>query len=442
MPVNKMERKLGIVEKYIYLIDRICSFNFVMQAHIDGELKEDILRQALDHVQQRHPLLQMCIKKKSWTTLYFKSCQRKIPLRMVDSFDESWVGEAEKELHTPLPVEQGPLLRCVAFRNGTTRTTLLLTFHHSIGDAMSGVYMIRDLVDASAQLIRGEEVRLTELPLKGPMESYYPASVRGMSGFFKTVGFIARSLWAMVRYRKAVLPEVDKKVPPSGRWANIVSREITPKQMNRLVKSVRENNTTIHGVLSAAYALAVICDRQKDKEETVMMNFDVDLRRNLVPPVKDDIGFFISLVTTIEKAWQNSDLWELAKSLRASLKRSLTREEPFFFSKIIAFSDMFLRLAGTGRLASQIYTFNTEGTTPDIFELSNIGALDIEHHYEPLSISRIGFVASFSATAKLGLHTATLNNGMVCNFVGMAPLYSRTHTETIADKVISILAGI
>jgi hypothetical protein len=40
------------------------------------------------------------------------------------------------------------------------------------------------------------------------------------------------------------------------------------------------------------------------------------------------------------------------------------------------------------------------------------------------------------------LHAATLNNCMVCNFVGMAPLYSRMHTELVADKVIDILAEI
>ena len=109
---------------------------------------------------------------------------------------------------------------------------------------------------------------------------------------------------------------------------------------------------------------------------------------------------------------------------------------------MIAFSDLFLSPAGTGRLASRLYAFNTERATPDVFELSNIGALEIEHHYAPLSIKRIGFAASFSATATLGLHVSTLNNCMVCNFVGMAPLYSREHTESIADKVVGILAEI
>jgi NRPS condensation-like uncharacterized protein len=442
MLANRIERKLGIMEKYIYLIDKVCSFNFVIQAHIEGELQEDILRQVLDQVQERHPLLQMCIQKKSWTTLYFKPCQKKIPLRVVEAPDENWIAEAEKELYTPLPAEQGPLLRCVVLRNSAARTTLLLTFHHSIGDAMSGVYLVRDMVDAAARLIRGEDVQLPQLPLKESMESYYPASVRGMSGFFKAVGFTGRLLMAGVRWGNPVLPDVDKKVPPSGRWANIVSREISPEQMERLAAAARDNNTTIHGVLAAACTLAVLCLRQKGKQETVIVTTDCNLRGKMVPQVKDDIGFFISLCTTIEKIGQNGDFWGLAKSIRESLTQCLTREEPLILSKIVASMDLFLRLAGTGKLARRIYTSMTEGTRQDIFELSNIGVLDIEHHYGPLSINRIGFAASFSATATLGLHAATLNNCMVCNFVGMAPLYSRTHTEIIADKVIGILAEI
>lgn len=73
MIAKKIERKLGITEKLIYLIDKVCSYNFVMQAQIGGELKENILRQALDLIQERHPLLKMCIQRKSWTILAFKN---------------------------------------------------------------------------------------------------------------------------------------------------------------------------------------------------------------------------------------------------------------------------------------------------------------------------------------------------------------------------------
>ena len=442
MQAKRLWRKLGLTEKYIYLIDRVCSFNFVMQANIDGDLKQDILRLALDLVQKRHPLLQMRIRKKSWTTLCFEICKKQIPLRVVDATDEVWINEVENELHKPLPAERGPLLRCVLFRNCNIRTMMLLTFHHSIGDAMSGVYLIRDLIETSGRLIRGENVRLTELPLKDPMESYHPGSVRGVSGFFKTVGFFARSLYNTARWKNPVLPHIDKKVPLSERRAIIVNREISQEQMKRLIAGARDHHTTIQGVLAAACTLAILCERQKGKQETVMVSSDVNLREILVPPVKDEIGFFISCVTTIEKSGQETDFWELAGTLRGALKSCFAREEPLFFSKIIALSDLFLRLAGTGRFASRLYAFNTEWTTPEIFELSNIGALDIEHHYAPLSIKRIGFAASFSATATLGLHTSTLNGCMVCNFVGMAPLYSREHIESIADRVIGILSEV
>lgn len=361
---------------------------------------------------------------------------------MVDASDECWIGEAEKELHTPIPTEQGPLLRSVIIKNGNACGTLLLTFHHSIGDAMSGVYLVRDLIDVASRLIKGEDAFIPELPLKEAIEAYYPGSVKGVTAFFKAVHFTLRSLWTNVRWGNPVLPEVDQKFPLNGRRSKIISREISPEMVERMVKAARGQKTTIHCMLASACALAVLCDRNKQKKETIIINSDVNLREKLVPPVKDDIGFFISGNATLKKIRQDSDFWELAKSIRKSLARCLYREEALFLLKIVGFTDLALRLVGNRRLASQVYASITEVTTPGLFELSNIGALEIKHHYEPLSINRIGFAGSFSATAAIGLYVATLNNHMVCNFIGMAPLYSRKHIESIADKVIGILAGI
>ena len=55
----------------------------------------------------------------------------------------------EDEINRPLLSHVGPLARCVHVRHADDQHHLLLTFHHVVGDGMSGVFMVRDLLTAA-----------------------------------------------------------------------------------------------------------------------------------------------------------------------------------------------------------------------------------------------------------------------------------------------------
>ncbi len=68
--VSQIERLLGISEWGVWLLDQVSRANFTMHAGIDGYLEEQALRQALNSVQQRHPLVFGQKPLKAWLTVW------------------------------------------------------------------------------------------------------------------------------------------------------------------------------------------------------------------------------------------------------------------------------------------------------------------------------------------------------------------------------------
>ena len=58
---------------------------------------------------------------------------------------KSCVEEAENDVNAIFQTAVGPLIHATLVRHGLDLSAVSLSFHHSIGDAMSGAYLIRDL---------------------------------------------------------------------------------------------------------------------------------------------------------------------------------------------------------------------------------------------------------------------------------------------------------
>jgi hypothetical protein len=153
------ERTLSPMEQTICLADDLCSLNFVMHCELFGELAEESLHAALDKVQARHPLLRMRLDGEDGN-LWFRQGAGPIPVRIVDGPTSSVATEAEYELHTEFDRRRGPMVRCVWIRHDLAHATLFATFHHLIGDGISGSLLYRDLMQA----LRGEDLDILPWP--------------------------------------------------------------------------------------------------------------------------------------------------------------------------------------------------------------------------------------------------------------------------------------
>jgi hypothetical protein len=107
-PENAL-RVLGPSEHYFWLSNQTSPKHFVVAAQIAGFTKAASWQVALAAVQQRHPLLQVCIAKDQGGAPYFRRLNEAvIPFRVVHgAVSANWEREMALELATPLPATGG-----------------------------------------------------------------------------------------------------------------------------------------------------------------------------------------------------------------------------------------------------------------------------------------------------------------------------------------------
>ncbi len=137
--INYLNRKLGLIENLFNILHDLSTMIDVNVVRIEGLLNPDILQQALDLVQKRHPMLQVYIVN-SADDAYFQSVEnQKIPLRVIEKqHDNQWIQIAENELHRKFTDDMEPLCRVIFLRSSLSNTCseIIATFHHSIADGL------------------------------------------------------------------------------------------------------------------------------------------------------------------------------------------------------------------------------------------------------------------------------------------------------------------
>ncbi|MBW2615522.1 MAG: hypothetical protein JRD02_05050 [Deltaproteobacteria bacterium] len=438
---SAVERKLSPSEKLWWIIDQECRSNFVMHAHVTGSISEEVLRPSLDAIQARHPLLRVRIERDGWNSLSFKTSRvAGLPLRIVEKPTDAWTDEAEKELHEEFTVHEGPLARYTLVRHAQEDNTVLIAFHHAIGDAISGSFLMRDLFQAMALAYSGKKCELSPLEPKREMNAYFPEWALGLSGRWRSMKFAGRMFGAVLRYGKPAVPKFDHKAPPKERRARVVAHRLDPDFIDRLHRRANEEGTTLHGALLAAQILAIAHDREDTKECPYFIGSPVNLRKRLNPPVGEDVGFFVTIGASINLAKRDIEFWPLAKAVRESLWNCVERGEPFVYMIQYQYLSKITSLLGLGLVGRLVYARVGTSLTFGGLAFSNIGKVDIENHQGPFTIEALGFAASPSSLSPLAAFAATINRQSTWNFVGMEPLLTKEHTKRIAAKAFEVLS--
>ena len=139
---HNASRSLGALEHLFWLLDQNRPVHFVVTALISGETSPCDWRRALDRLQERHPIMSVCIDGKPGSIPSFHQTDaRPIPLRIVaDEPEGRWEAEVAEELATPFNPRQAPLVRAVliqgardaAFMPTRSRTAFRLLMQHGI----------------------------------------------------------------------------------------------------------------------------------------------------------------------------------------------------------------------------------------------------------------------------------------------------------------------
>jgi NRPS condensation-like uncharacterized protein len=318
------------MEKSQWLTDQQCCSNFLSHARFIGPLNESILQQALKVLQARHPLLRVRIVIEGRSNARFISDPAPaIPIRLAQSVSGEWTNEAEHELNLRFNTERAPLIRCVLIQHDKEQNTVLLVFHHAIGDGLSGAYLLKDLFSAADAILRGKKPSLPPMEPRQAMEAYFPNWVKKAKGRLVHLGFITKYIGLELKRERPARLKRDGWAPFKKRSVHIHSLRIKGPVLKKLHQRAKQYQTTVHGAMLAAMILATARDLDLKQPRLFSVGSPVNLRKHLHPPIEDDVEFLVAMGFSTNSAKRDSDFWHLAKATRRFLYQCVENGIPF-----------------------------------------------------------------------------------------------------------------
>ncbi|MDZ8050816.1 MAG: phthiocerol/phthiodiolone dimycocerosyl transferase family protein [Aulosira sp. ZfuVER01] len=361
-----MHRPLSTGEHSFWLYDQVAPFHFVVTAQITGEFSVSQLEKALIKLQQRHPLLRVCIVTDASGQPWFKEDAAKIPLRVVQRLGEQdWQREVEQELSQPFDWSQAPLLRVVLVHSPEV-SEIIVTTQHSIGDGLSSVYLLRDILQAVG--IPDSEQQIL------PLRPGYEELILEKAG---KIGILP-SLENSDRVNDS--QRIKAEILPENQTVRLLTWSLSSEETASLISRCRQEKTSVHAAICAAFLLAVA--QESGQQSNLKCVSPIDIRQHLAPLIVEDCGYYASVGMTTHDITPDLTLWDIARSLKSQLHPQITLDQ--VAERIIA-SQAFLQ---TNPSPAQVKQAFDDAYTHEVL-VSNLGRLNIPQEYGNIRLQAI-----------------------------------------------------
>jgi hypothetical protein len=402
---HKSSRSLGALEHLFWLIDQNRPVHFAVTALISGETSPRDWRRALDRLQERHPIMSVCIDGEPGSVPSFRHADvAPIPLRIVEDEPElRWEVEAGEELATPFSPRQAPLIRAVLIQ-GIRNAAFMLVAHHSIADGLSIAYAIRDTLDVLA----GRALKpLPWLPSQDDMMNMSDSAADG------------REQSQAHALDPAVYRSDDNARP------TVKGLRLSPSLTSKIRDRARREGTTVHGALCTALLLAsrAVFTEWRDTPLRIMSPINV---RPLID-VGENCGVFVSATTSVFDG-EAKEFWDLARDARNSIASSQTSE--YATAGLAGFR----QVVGNGAEVATAAEFAAQVFANDVM-VTNLGSLSFDRQSGPVALEALfgpAVLTGFEGQQTVGVATV---GGALC-------LLHTGHTfpDVLLEKTQSILA--
>lgn len=400
-----MNRLLGATEHLLWLRDQRWSVNFAIATRIAGVLNPDKLSDALSWVQRKHPLLRVKISiDQQHQPEFISEGVGAIPLRVEQRQDqEHWCREVAAEIVNAFSSSEDPLLRVVLLQ-GQDISELIFTCHHSIGDALSVIYLIRDTLQELGNPGINRQI-MSQLPSLEELLSITPSP--------------------------SLLTQNGVEFHPSTReWQpSILHWSLSPNDTSKLRSRCREMGVSIQGIICASFLLSMV--QKLDSATTLKCLSPLNVRNYLEPAIGEDMGVYIALPTTKHKLQADSDLWELARDVKEQLKEIVTQ------GKLFAAIPQMQALLATQPSPNDVYQ-NLLDKGLDL-AVSNLGALDIPQKFGDLHLEAIYGPALLGLENVQVLGVATLGGEMFLTYTYLDSVISHSEAEAIKNTAMKYI---
>jgi hypothetical protein len=341
-------RPLGAFEELFCLFDQCFPTNGALAAQITGHTTVQQWRDALDAVQQRHPLLSACIDTTSNRVPHFRRVTgQRIPLRVITSAGAQWQREISEEVNAPFTPDQAPLFRAVLLHQ-KTHCIFILSSHHAVCDGSSRIFLLRDMLCA----LNGNA--LGALPLAPSREILFGAQQRtstepGVQCFAA---------------RRPLLPHVE--------GINLTSEHTTALQ-----RRAREEGVTIHAALSAAITIAGRAIDESWRNNPLRIMSPAEIRDILGLEDQCMVSFGGGEISIVPGA--SMTFWELARFAKDGLSAVKSKEN---ISRMI---DLQSRAVSSNLTIEQAFELKRNAFNAQVM-FTNLGRFPFDSIFGPLKL--------------------------------------------------------
>jgi len=437
------KQQLRGLERYFF---RCPNSNLVMVFRVKGTISSEQLDTALSKLRNKYPVLRVKISLDdsniAWLTSEGVPGNSIHAERRAADDSDAWNRKVSEEQRERFQFDKGPLIRFVLL-NAPESSDLIINCHHSICDALSITYLIRDILFSIANP-EWEPARVIDVPhaLKKGMPSPH-----GITFFHRIVTKMLNILWRRngISFSEADYRTLHQKYWDKGKGNHTLSWELTESQTSAFVDRCRKENVTVNSAITTAVVAAQHDVQGAQKLHTVSVS--VDIRKRLSPPAGEAFGLYVSTVRADLTYALGTSFWPNVRRIHKRIKRRLTNSSVFMLrhganlahpslmdsmyfskygllnSKIAAF---FLRLTGIHRMSAG-------------WEISNLGRCDLPVNYGALKLEAIIVPVFLADYQEKCLRIATVGGRMFFTFTFWEDILDTLTAERIRDTSMRYL---
>jgi NRPS condensation-like uncharacterized protein len=355
--------------------------NHALVARIHGDFSIPELDQALDGIRSRHTTLIPGADSEDPLAAHFLVRER------TGCGESDWQKTVKEELLSHFPQGQGPFARFIVLRLEGAQTDLVGVFHHGICDGMSGVYVMRDLL----QLLGEPGLILAPIPRQSNTRDLIPAAVRKNRFVRLKIKGIVAAIRLMVWFRQMRarwLPSTGQNptlASPANQHMCILTQTLTVEQTAALVARCKAEQASVHAALSVAWLRARAIQLEKRKSWVRSASSPISLRERLGIP--DTSGLYLANATIKVNCAPRRDFWNAAREFKKKLNQASRDENLFLVPMII------------GAVFSQLPEKDRKDVVPILFNrpvnydfsITNLGRIDL-----PVKVGRFELEAFYN----------------------------------------------
>ena len=257
---------------------------------LEGEVRVDVLRRAIDEIVRRHDVLRTTFHLESGGLVQLVGIPWQVPIPEIDlrgAGDEAVRAWIEEENQRPFDLERGPLMRVALVRLREDEAILALTIHHIVTDGWSRGIFFKELTQLYAAYCREEPSPLAPLPMQ--YADYARSQRRAMNtpAWNAHVEYWKRALSEAPAL--STIPSDDARAEDVPWRGDVAARRLSPEVVTAANALGRSRGATTYMVLLAA--LQVLVARWSGASDIVIGTPSVNRDR---AELQQLIGFFIN----------------------------------------------------------------------------------------------------------------------------------------------------